>query len=305
MSDQINLEKGIETTKVTCWASPGCAHQCGLLVSVKDGKIVSIKGNPESPSRGAHCAERFPHFKEWLEHPDQLKYPLKRVGERGENKWERISWEQALDEIAGKLGILKEKYGAETLSIIEGTYRSDLYGIRGRFLNLFGNPGNMATAGTTCGCCREILDIAIAGANCPPLGTFSSNVGSALQCIVFCGTHMPGSRPMTWAGIKKRLQEKPRMKIINIDPRKTEQGEVADIWLQSRPGTDTAMFLGWMNVIIEEGLYDKEWVEQWTVGFEELKKRVQEYPPERVAEITWVSADKIREAVVAALSGDR
>lgn len=296
MLNPANSEKDIETRKVTCWASPGCGHQCGLLVSSKDGKILSIKGNPESPSRGSHCAQRFPHLKKWLEHPDQLKYPLKRRGDRGENKWERISWEQALDEIAGKLGELKKKHGAETLSFIEGTYRSDIYGIRSRFLNLFGSPGNMANAGTTCGCCREILDIMITGANCPPLGTFSTNVGSALQCIVLCGTHMPGSRPMTWAGIKKRLKETPRMKIINIDPRKTEQGEVADIWLQSRPGTDTAMLLGWINIIIEEELYDKEWVEQWTVGFEALKKRAQEYPLERVAEITWVPAEKIREA---------
>jgi thiosulfate reductase / polysulfide reductase chain A len=294
MAELTNSEQGTETKKVTCWASPGCAHQCGLLVNVKDGKIVSMKGNRESPSKGAHCAERFPHFIKWLEHPDQLKYPLKRKGERGENKWERISWEQALNEIADKLKKLKARYGAETLSIIEGTYRSDLYGIRGRFLNLFGNPGNLGTAGTTCGCCREILDIAIAGANCPPLGTFSTNTG--LQCMVFCGTHMPGSRPMTWAAIKKRLQEKPRMKIIVIDPRKTEQGEVADIWLQSRPGTDAAMLLSWINVIIEEGIYDKEWVEQWTTGFDDLKKRAQEYTPERVSEITWVPADKIREA---------
>ena len=162
MTDQTNDEQGVEIKKVICWASPGCSSSCGLLVSVKDGKIVRMRGNPEFPTtRGAVCAERFPHLVEWLEHPDQLMYPLKRRGERGENKWERVSWEQALDEIADKLKRLKGKYGAETLSVIEGTYRTDLYGIRGRFLNLFGNPQNAAAPGITCGCNKEALDIAL------------------------------------------------------------------------------------------------------------------------------------------------
>ena len=84
--------------------------------------------------------------------------------------------------------------------------------------------------------------------------------------------------------------------MIVIDPRRTEMADYADIWLQIRPGTDTALFMAWLNVIIEEGLYDKEFVEQWTFGFEELKKRAAEYPPEKVAEITWIPADKIRES---------
>jgi anaerobic selenocysteine-containing dehydrogenase len=96
------------------------------------------------------CGGRLPHLIKWLYHPDQLMHPMKRAGERGENKWEKVSWEQALDEIANKLTQLKSAYGPECLAVKEGTYRSDLYPIRSRFLNLFGNPGNFVGPGTVC-----------------------------------------------------------------------------------------------------------------------------------------------------------
>jgi thiosulfate reductase/polysulfide reductase chain A len=296
MTNPTDYEQGIEIKKVICWASPGCSSSCGALVRVKDGKIIGMKGNPEFPgSQGAVCSQRFPHLKKWLEHPDQLMYPLKRKGERGENKWERISWDQALDEIGAKLIQLKAEYGAETLTVIEGTYRSDLYGIRGRFLNLFGNPQNAAAPGITCGCNKECLDIMLAGSTLPSMVRVLSGLNSP-QCLVFCGTCLPEARPIAWRQIKKRLQQENRPKMIVIDPRRTEMADYADIWLQIRPGTDTALFMAWLDVIIKEELFDRDFIEKWTFGFEELKKRASEYPPERVAEITWIPADKIRES---------
>jgi len=296
MTDSNEHEPGIETKKIICWASPGCASSCGVLARVKDGKIVSMKGNPDFPgTRGAVCSQRFPHLKKWLEHPDQLMYPLKRKGERGENNWERISWDQALDEIAAKLTQLKVEHGAETLTVIEGTYRTDLYGIRGRFLNLFGNPQNAAAPGITCGCNKECMDIMLAGSTLPSMVRILSGLNSP-RCLVFCGTYLPEARPIAWRQIKKRLREGNRPTTIVIDPRRTEMADCADIWLQIRPGTDTALFMAWLNVIIEERLYDRDFVEKWTSGFEELKKRALEYPPERVSEITWIPADKIRES---------
>jgi thiosulfate reductase/polysulfide reductase chain A len=285
----------IEIKKVMCWPSPGCTN-CGLLVGVRDGKIVSMRGNPDCPTnRGAVCRERFPHFREWLYHPEQLMYPLKRKGKRGEGNWERISWDQALDEIAEKLKKLKAEYGAETLSVIEGTYRSDFYGIRSRFLNLFGNPHNMGTAGVICGCNRQNFDITVSGGTIPPLMLQLTNTDNA-GCFVYCGSNIAQARPVAWQKFKERLAKSPKPKLIVIDPRETEMAEMADIWLQIRPGTDAALFLAWLNVIIAEGLHDKEFVEKWTYGFEELKQRVQGYPPEKVAEITWIPAEKIRES---------
>ena len=296
MPDKPAVNEGLETKKIICWSSPGCSSGCGLLVQVKDGEIVNMRGNPDFPgNRGVVCKERFPHILKWLKHPDQLMYPLKRRGERGEDQWERISWEQALDEIAAKLTSLKAQNGAETLSVIEGTYRSALYGIRSRFLNLFGNPANVGAPGTSCACNKVALTLALAGANTPrPIKNIASY--STSKCIVFCGCNLPASLPVNWRHLKNQLQQKTRPKVIVLDPRQTEIVENADYWLQVRPGTDAALFMAWINVIIEEGLYDKDFVEQWTFGFEQLKQRAAEYPPEKVARITWVPAEKIRES---------
>ncbi len=119
MTDGNRRNEGLEIKKIICLPSPGCHERCGLLVSVKDGRIVGIKGNPDYPSPGHGCADRMSHFAEWLYSSEQLLYPLKRKGERGENRWERISWDQALDEIAAKLAKIKAEHGAESLALLE------------------------------------------------------------------------------------------------------------------------------------------------------------------------------------------
>jgi thiosulfate reductase/polysulfide reductase chain A len=298
MTTRVDNEEGVEEKKVICGPAPGCSG-CGLLVRVKDGKIVSRRGNPQHPLNQGHvCAKRFPNQVRWLEHPDQLMHPLKRAGERGENKWQRISWDQALDEIADKLKQIKAQYGAESLAFSEGSDRSDTNAIRGRFQNLFGNPGNVGSNGVNCHCDRIALDFALGGA---PMGALMCvrippeemrNVGS----FVFCGLNVSESEPVGWQKLVKRLREEPRPKVIVIDPRRTRIAEKADMWLQIRPGTDAALLLAWINVIIEDGLYDQAFVDEWTFGFDQLKQRASEYTPERVAEITWIPAEKIKES---------
>lgn len=139
-----------------------CASNCGILVYVRDGQIVKISRNPDSPlSRGFTC-KRLASAIQWLYHPDQLLYPLKRVGKRGEGRWKRITYEEALDEIAEKLKELKEKYGPQTLAVSEGTLRYAEYWARARFMNLFGSP-NTFHPGVICGLNRETMGAAIAG----------------------------------------------------------------------------------------------------------------------------------------------
>lgn len=293
MKTKAIAKESTEVKKVMCWASPGCHDRCGVLVTVKDGRIVKIRGNRQiinGTRLFRSCPDRLPHFVKWQYHPDQLMYPLKRIGERGENKWERVSWHQALDEIADKLKEIKAKYGAESLAIIEGTLRSDLYGIRSRFLNLFGNPGNIGCPGTVCLCNKVALWRALLGTS-----ILRENIGIA-KCIVICGWNITESRRVRWQEIRERLQKGEKVKLIVIDPRQTEAAKNADLWLQIRPGTDTALFLAWINVIVEERLYDETFVDKWTFGFDQLKQRVSEYTPERVAEITWIPAEKIRES---------
>ena len=264
-----------------------CTSNCGMLAHVEDGTIVKIEPNREHPlSRGFTC-ERNSMALKWLYHPDQLMYPLKRVGERGEGKWQRITWDQALAEIGDKLNELKAKYGPETLGVFEGSARGNDYWPRGRFLSLFGNPQNVFAPGVLCG----INDIRINEAVIGDISGFTGDLRGA-NCVVNWGTNPSESWHRGWTALHKQ-RGKRDVKVIAVDPRRTRTTDIADIWLQLRPGTDTALALAWLNVIINEELYDKDFVKHWTVGFDKLKERVQQYPPERVAEITGVPAEKV------------
>ncbi len=278
---------GTQEKKIVCWASPGCVHQCGLIATVKDGRLVGLRGNPDYPTPNHGCSDRMPHHIKWLYSPEQLLHPLKRAGERGENRWEQISWDQALDEIADKLAGLTARHGPETLALHEGTYRSDMYPMRTRFLNLLGNPSNIGCAGTICRCNTVAINYALLGC---------ANGRAKLQqmeCVVLHGNNIRHTAPLDWQRLKRRV-EAGEAKLIVIDPRKTEAGRYADLWLQLRPGTDAALLMAWINVIIEEGLYDAAFVDEWTFGFERLRERAAEYTPERVSEITWVPPEVIR-----------
>ena len=284
------MDQGGAIKRVICTF---CSANCGVLVHVKDGKIVKIDGNREYPiSRGFVC-ERIRYAIKWLYHPDQLMYPLKRAAEKGENKWQRITWNQAMDEIAEKLNALKEKYGPETLAITEGTMRGALFWLRSRFCYLFGNPLNVFHPGTICGLNRHSIGQAIAGwricdKGLSPRYPFIEKT----NCVVFWGATLTDSMPRASAWLLEQYRKR-SLRIIVIDPRVTKVAEMADIHLPLRPGTDCALALGWANVIVNEKLYNKEFVDQWTTGFDKLTKRLEEYPPQRVAEITGLTIDEI------------
>jgi len=232
---------------------------------------------------------------EYMYHPGRINYPLKRAGERGEGKWDVISWEQAFDEIAAKLKELKDKYGAETLAGFKGTARNKNF--MPRLFNLFGSP-NCVTIGKICAGPLFAVQNAMFGYSGGRYGLAGGHShadgASSPKCIFLTGTDPFQS----WPRVARAVMDCKETggKLIVVDPRETESTRIADIWLQLRPGTDTALFMSMINVVIEEGLYDKEFVEKWCYGFDKLVERAQEYPPEKVAEITWVPADKIREA---------
>jgi len=263
-----------------------CFANCSVLVHVKDNQVVKIEPNRESQVSHGHVCERMGYAIKWLYHPDQLMYPLKRKGERGEGQWQRVSWEQALDEIAAKLKYIKANYGPESLVIAEGTYRSGPFWARSRFCSLFGNPQNVTHPGISCMLNRNSMAMAMIGGilAVPPL--------QQTNCLVLWGQNPSESSSRMMMSIKRRM-DKGKFYLIVIDPRRTRLAEMADIWLQIRPGTDGALALGWLNVIINEHLYDREFTEKWTLGFERLADRVKEYSPERVARITGLSREQI------------
>ncbi len=264
-----------------------CAVSCGMLVHVRDGSITKIEPDPDNRlSRGFSC-ERPRYAIKWLYHPDQLKHPLKRVGKRGDGKWQKIPWAQAIAEIAVKLNKLKTKYGAQTLALLEGTYRGENIWARSRFLNLFQNPQNVFHPGVVCTLNCLAVEQAVMGDSVMATPDIAHT-----NCLALSGMRPHESSPRTLASIVRRRQQFP-MKLIVIDPVVTKAARMADIHLQIRPGTDTALFMGWLNVIIAENLYDREFVAKWTIGFDKLAERVKEYPPERVAQITGIPAEKI------------
>lgn len=271
-----------------------CGSNCGVLVHTKGGQITRILGNPNHPLSRGYICERIKYATKWLYHPDQLKHPYKRVGERGDNKWQRITWEQALDEIAEKLIKLKQIYGAETLALTEGTKRGALHWESARFLSLFGNPYNVAHCGIICAQNRGAVDLTITGSAIYQKGP-SSILARNTNCYVLWASNITEAVPRGAIWLMQERRKRP-MKFIVIDPRTTKIAEVADMHLKLRPGTDCALALAWVNIIINEHLYDREFVKNWTIGFDDLARRAQDYTPQRVAGITGLTADLIVES---------
>ena len=264
-----------------------CHSRCGMLLHVENGKVEKITGDPEHPiTRGALC-ERGRLMLDHIYHPDRLNHPLKRVGERGEGRWERVTWEQALDEVAEKLSKLRDEFGAETLAFTHGTKRTYHWDCR-RFFNLFGSP-NTCGVNTICMCPSYATEYATYG------GMVMGSEVLGAKCIVLWGNNASKSTPVSlYPKIVKARKE--GAKLIVIDPRRTKEAEKADMWLQIRPGTDLALMLGWIRHIIANDLYDHDFVAHWTVGFDELKAAVESYTPDKVAEITSLPAEMVVES---------
>jgi anaerobic selenocysteine-containing dehydrogenase len=225
---------------------------------------------------------------EQLYHPDRLKYPMMRTGKRGEGKWKRISWEKALDVIATKIQNIKATYGPESIALGQGTGRYYFMSVL-RFANAFGTPNWCEPGLAQCFFPRVATGIMTYGDL--PVCDYHGETNPA--CLLVWGHNPTVSGPDGQIQFLVKECLRRGTKLIVIDPRKTEIAEKADLWLQVRPGTDDALALSMINVIISETLFDAEFVGEWTVGFDRLAQRAAEYSPRRVEEITWVPADKI------------
>jgi anaerobic selenocysteine-containing dehydrogenase len=279
----------VEIKKSVCmW----CHIHCLVAARIRNGRLESFEENQDAPGaeRARAVVRACPRARaaaEWLYHPDRLNYPLKRAGDKGEGKWQVIPWERALDEIAEELKSIKEGYGAEAIATSCGTGRThDEY--RMRFFNLLGSPNNIGQ-GQICYGPGSMVSRAIYG-----WPDFYPAVGRSTRCIMLLGANPEQAARGLWYSIL--TSKRGGAKLIVVDPRRTSAAERADIWLQIRPGTDCALYLSMINTIIEEQLYDKDFVSRWCYGFDKLADRAKDYPAEKVADITWVSTDKIRQA---------
>ena len=265
-----------------------CHGGCGALIYLKNGRIEKINGDPECPiAHGTLCSKGLASA-ELAYHPDRLKHPVKRIGPKGSGQWQRISWDEALDLIAEKMLGYKETHGAESVVFGYGTGRENEAAIY-RMANLFGTP-NVLTAGHLCYGPRISTGIVTCGSN--PIVDYENNP----KCVMAWGNNLVIANSDEYKGEALSNCLDAGARLIVVDPRLTRLAARADIWLQLRPGTDGALAFGMLNVIVNEGLYDKEFVAEYLHGWEPFLARVNEYPVERVAEITWVPAEKIRAA---------
>lgn len=278
-------------TQIIKTACRVCHGGCGALVTFENGRVTRIRPDPDSPlSLGRMCPKGLAGI-ELLYHPDRLKYPMKRIGPRGSGQWERISWDEALFIITENADKIRREYGPEAIVLAQGTGRHHLKHVV-RFSNALGTP-NWVEPGTAQCFFPRVCAGAITYGSMPVVDYYGKvNPG----CILVWG-----SNPVV-SGADVELQFRCRdaiargSKLIVVDPRRTELAEKAEFWLPIRPGTDDALAMGFMNVIINEGLYDKDFCENYTYGFDKLAARVQEYPLSRVSEITWISEEQIAAA---------
>jgi anaerobic selenocysteine-containing dehydrogenase len=268
-----------------------CHGGCGVLVHLEGDKVVKITGDPDSPlNRGKICPKGLASI-EHLYHPDRLKYPLKRMGKRGEGAWKRISWDEALDTIVEKIHEIRERSGVESIAIGTGTGRHHFRHVL-RFANALGTP-NWCEPGTAqCFIPRILTGIMTYGDL--PVCDYYGDVNPA--CMLVWGHNPVISGPDGEIQFRVRECIQSGTKLIVVDPRRTEMAEKADLWLQLRPGTDDALALSMLHVMVDEELYDKGFVEEWTIGFDRLAERVSKYNPEWAETITWVPAEKIKQA---------
>jgi anaerobic selenocysteine-containing dehydrogenase len=262
-----------------------CHGGCGVIAHVREGKVVKVEGDPDSPiSHGSLCAKGLA-VTQVAYHPDRILYPMKRerVG------WKRISWDEALNTCAEKLSAVKEQFGAEAIFIGQGTGR-DFESHFSRFGNLLGTP-NHITAGHMCYLSRIGATLTTCGRH--PAIDYENNP----ECIVLWGCNPLWTNPDEYKGVSFWRAYSKGAKLIVIDPRRGYMARRADLWLQLRPGTDAALAMGFFSVIIEEELYDKEFVKNYIHGWDAFVERVRnDYTLKRVSEITWVPGEQIRQA---------
>jgi anaerobic selenocysteine-containing dehydrogenase len=264
--------------------SSGTTH-CGINAFVENGVLVNVEGMKEHPANeGTLCAKGASSC-QYVYNPQRLRHPMKRVGERGSGQWERISWDEALETIAGKLREIASAHGPESVIFFCG-YVKWLRPYLQRLAHLFGSP-NFNTETSLCHSATVI-------ATKLNFGCFGGPDIPNTRCILSWSSNPFYSNPQL---TRLLLDAKEAgVKIINVDPRLSTWAEKADLHLQPRPGTDGALALGMIHTLIEEGLYDRPFVDRWTVGFEALKDYVRSFSPQKVEKITGVPASKIEGA---------
>lgn len=294
-------EDGYTCTRTYHYSPPGCHSSCGLIFYVKDGKVEKVEGDPLDPCANGKLCLRCLELPEAINHPDRVKYPMKRAGERGENKWERITWEEAGQMVVEKVTSIWEEYGGPSILGTHGTGRNINWQLPYFFHSALKTP-NVCHIGftgfacylpRTCGANAPLGDFPIADASMGHEMRYIDPSYQIPEVIVVWGNEPLASNADGYIGHWLAVCVERGSKIISIDPRLTWWGARSEYHIQLRPGTDAALACAWLNVIINEDLYDHEFVDCWCAYFDELKESVQDKTPAWAAEITGVDEEVI------------
>ncbi|HEY6304123.1 MAG TPA: molybdopterin-dependent oxidoreductase [Terriglobales bacterium] len=276
-----------------------CPDACGVLITIEDGRATKIQGDPEHPvTRGFLCA-KVAKYLDRVCSPERVLYPMRRVspkgstasageGARATQSWERISWDEALDEIAHRLRGIVAEYGSE--SILPYSYGGTLGALNGASMDrrFFHRLGASQLERSICSTAGEEGLKSVIGIK---LGTEPEQFAHS-RYIIAWGSNIHGNNVHLWPFIEEARRK--GAKLVVIDPYRTRTAKCADWYLPIHPGTDAALALGLMHVIIKENLFDADYVSRHTVGFEDLRARAEKYPPEQIADWTGISSDDIR-----------
>jgi len=273
-----------KTVKTVCNM---CLKCCGLDARVEAGKLVKITGMKEHPVN--RLCVKPQGAASWLHSKERVIHPLRKVN----GNWKEITWDEAFEVIGTKLEDVKEKYGAKALVVHLGNpfIGNQIPRVAIRFCSVYGTP-NYTSGASLCFAAKGIgHGLTISRFMFPLYPSYRDT-----RCIVVWGNNPEQSGLPEAAAISSA--RKRGAKLTVIDPRRIPLAKNADIYAQIRPGTDCALTLGLLNVVIAEGLYDKDFVANWTVGFDQLREHVKDYSPEAVEKITWVPAETIREIAI-------
>jgi anaerobic selenocysteine-containing dehydrogenase len=270
-----------------------CPDACGVLVTVEDGRATRIQGDPRHPvTRGFLCA-KVTKYLDRVYSPERVLYPMRRVAPKGQGKgnagdFVRITWDQALTEIADRFKQISGEFGPEAILPYSYAGNMGVLSFAGMSHRFFHRLGASQLNRTICATAGGDALITVTGRK---LGTEPEQFAHS-KYIIAWGANIHGNNVHLWPFIEEARRNGARL--VVIDPYKTRTARCADWYLPINPGTDVALALAMMHVIINENLHDAEYVRKYTLGFEQLKERVQEYPPERVAQITGISAGDIQ-----------
>ena len=259
-----------------------CYHSCGMRVLVEEGRITRVEGLKDHPLNKGRLCPKGERAIEIVYHPDRLKYPLKKAG----GQWNRIGWDDVLGEIADKLQGLKKDFGPEALSIFSGSIgveNLEMMEMAQRFKGAFGSPNFISVEGI---CYRMRIR-----ARQITFGKYPVEEMNTKLYVLWGHNPEQSDFPLQLA-LEENLAKGSRL--VVIDPKKIPLAKKAEMYLAIRPGTDGALALALMHVIIRENLYDRDFVERWTHGFDQLVPHVEPYTPEWAESITWIPAEEIR-----------